>query len=183
LNPINPEPPLPDTQAAASVKPTPAVYYAQKKGYDPVLTQKVWNAAEAQGMSPTMALALVSHESRFQTEARNVNTNRTIDYGLFQLNSQYHPWFDWDVDKHIQYGMKFLADNIRRYGTQGGLGIYNVGRSQKPDKVAERAIYVGKVMGEYQDVKRTMAGYAGWDPKFQMSILSPTEIAKQQGSG
>jgi soluble lytic murein transglycosylase-like protein len=166
-----------------NTRKTPWQFYAEKKGYDPVLVGKVWQAAEAQGMSPTMALALVSHESRFNPDAINVNKDRTVDKGLFQLNSYYHHQFEGNIDGHIQYGMKFLADNIRRYGTAGGLGVYNVGASQEPDKKAARAEYVGKVMAEYNDLKRTMVSYAALDPNFKMSMLSPQEQQAMQKGG
>ena len=96
-------------------------------------------------------------------------------------SSRYHPSFEKDLDAHIQYGVKFLADNIRRYGTKVGLGIYNAGSGQAPETKAKRAQYLGRVMGEYQDVTRTMSGYLGWEPNFSMTPWSPQEMKQMVG--
>lgn len=163
---------------AEKVAPTPWGWFAEKQHRNPVLVEKVWKAAEAQGMSPMMAMALVDHESEFNPNAINVNKNRTQDYGLFQLNSYWHNQYRGDVDRHIEHGMKFIADNIRRYGTIRGLGFYNSGQAQDPETTAKRTQYVGRIMASYKNVERIMKDYQKVDPTFKGAVWSPQELKK-----
>jgi hypothetical protein len=92
-----------------------------------------------------------------------------MDWGLFQLNSRYHPQYRLDTDQHIAYGVKLLGDYVRRYGTIAGLGYYNAGFKQDPATQTKQKAYVGKILGEYQLTQKALEGYVKLDPSFKMS--------------
>lgn len=162
----------------------PSYYYAKQKGYDPILVDKVWKEAERQGVSPTLVVSMVAHESQFvPTACNSKNKNGTNDWGLFQLNSYYHNQFRGNLDKHIEHGVKLIGDNIRRYGTLGGLGIYNAGMGKDSQTLTNKAVYIGKILKSYRDMEKVMAGYKQIDPGFKMTMWSETELQTAQVGG
>lgn len=77
-------------------------------------------SALAQGVPPQIALAVASHESGFNPNATNNNTNGTTDYGVMQLNSTTVQTLGLsnplDPQANIDAGVGLLAGYLRQYG-------------------------------------------------------------------
>lgn len=124
-----------------------AVYeqIAAKHKWDAGLVKQVWDEAIKQNLNPVLALAVVGHESNFKVKAKGKrNKDGSVDFGLFQLNSRYHPQFKDDLEGHITYGVGFLKKNVAKYGVLGGLGVYNAGTA--PEREPLRRAYAARVM-------------------------------------
>lgn len=111
----------------------------------------------------TLAFSLAYVESRFKSNAVNSNTNRTIDRGLFQLNSASFPklteeeFFDPKVSakygmSHLRYCMDVAGNDIT------ALAMYNAGtarvkKNQTPQHtlnyVAKISNYRGRLEGKF----------------------------------
>lgn len=82
-----------------------------------------------------LAFSLAYAESKYKPRAYHVNTNGTIDRGLFQLNSSSFPnlteaqFFDANTSAH--YGLNHLSYCIKLGGnTIAGLAMYNAGQGK-----------------------------------------------------
>jgi soluble lytic murein transglycosylase-like protein len=118
---------------------------ASKNKWDVKLVEKVWKEAIKQNFNPIVALSVVGHESNFKSKVKGKpNKDGSVDFGLFQLNSRFHPQFKNDVDAHIAYGVRFLRQNVEKYGLEKGLGVYNAGAL--PDRENKRKAYVARVL-------------------------------------
>lgn len=93
-------------------------------------------AAQKYGLPPSVALAVVQHESSFNpTIVSPINSNGTRDYGLFQLNtallSDKGITTDQALDPavNIDAGVSTLAGYWQKYGGDlpSVLGAYNAG--------------------------------------------------------
>jgi soluble lytic murein transglycosylase-like protein len=136
---------------------------ASKNKWDPKLVEKVWKEAVKQNFNPILALAVVGHESNFKAKVKGKpNKDGSVDFGLFQLNSRYHPQFKSDLDAHVSYGVKFLKQTVERYGLEKGLGVYNAGAS--PASEGKRKAYLARVMPYIKSLYAIM-------PEVQLSIL------------
>lgn len=84
------------------------------------VAQMVVNAANTYGVPPTIALAVASHESGFNPNATNVNTNGTTDYGVMQLNSTTVQTLGLsnplDPQTNIDAGVQLLGQYLQQYG-------------------------------------------------------------------
>jgi len=129
-----------------SKKPEAWEVLADKYKWDRELVSKVWKEAVKQGLNPMLVTALVGHESGFKPDIIHKNKDGSRDYGLFQLNSRYHPQFQGDVDGHVAYGVNFLREKINQYGVETGLGVYNAGASKTDKAAANRKAYVNRVL-------------------------------------
>jgi len=134
----------PPRKAEPTLKPWEVL--AEKHSWDPELVGKVWKEALKQGLNPMLVTALVGHESGFKTEIVHKNKDGTGDYGLFQLNSRYHPQFKGSVDEHITYGVSFLKGLMKTYGFEKGLGAYNAGAGMTERAVNNRKAYTSRVL-------------------------------------
>jgi len=132
--------------------------------WDVNLVKKVWDEALKQKLDPFLAVSVAGHESNFKTTALNRNEDGSTDYGIMQLNSTYHPQFRDDPMANIEYGVRYLKDQITAYGREMGIGAYNAGHSMKPKKVEARRVYLIRVndvlskvvkasLGEFKEVK------------------------------
>lgn len=82
----------------------------------PYHTQIALKAREV-GVTPSLALAIVEVESRFNPRAIGKNRNGTLDIGLFQLNSAYFcPIKHSSVDENIDTGLRYLRELIEIFG-------------------------------------------------------------------
>lgn len=81
-------------------------------------------------------MALVRQESEFNPNARNINENKSVDYGLFQLNSEtYKRYLDaggvrllLDIDTNISLGIDHLLEAYKESKDwYTALSIYNRG--------------------------------------------------------
>lgn len=76
--------------------------------------------ANAAGVPPSIALGVAAHESGFNPNATNVNTNGTTDYGVMQLNSSTVQTLGvsdpLDPSQNINAGVGLLASYYAKYG-------------------------------------------------------------------
>lgn len=100
-------------------------------------------AANAKGIPPSLALAVVTQESSCNPNATSpANTNGTQDFGLFQLNSS--NLASWgvtnplDPTQNINAGVNYLSQLYSQYGgnVQQTLAAYNAG----PGNVAQGTV-------------------------------------------
>lgn len=103
-------------------------------------------AANQYGVPPQLALAVASHESGFNPNATNLNTNGTTDYGVMQLNTTTVQTLGvsnpLDPQQNISAGVQLLAKYYQQYGGNeesvlqayaegpGGVGTEDAGTSQ-----------------------------------------------------
>ena len=78
-------------------------YFGKKELLDPLKEKKLPEAktetveqiirriAKQEGVDPDLALRVARCESGLNPAAKNVNTNKTIDRGVFQWNDKWHP--------------------------------------------------------------------------------------------
>lgn len=98
------------------------------------IAEVIIREAEAHGVSPSLAVALVWEESRFVRTA--VNRNRSsIDRGLFQLNNRSFPKLDevdfFDIEINTQNGIAHLKWCLEQAGNEvSGLAMYNAGTNR-----------------------------------------------------
>ncbi len=115
------------------------------------ISDKITAAAQANGISPAIALAVAQRESGMDQGA--VGTHGEI--GIFQLMPATAAGLGVDpanLDQNIQGGVRFLADNINSFGLPAGLYAYNwgpgnvqawlAGRKPLPSSVAAYASWV-----------------------------------------
>jgi soluble lytic murein transglycosylase-like protein len=76
-------------------------------------------AADQYGVPPDLALAIASHESGFNPNATNLNTNGTTDYGVMQLNTTTVQTLGvanpLDAQENIDAGVALLAKYYQQY--------------------------------------------------------------------
>lgn len=77
-----------------------------------------------------LVLAMVIIESKFKEYAINYNTDNSIDYGYFQLNSKWHIQYKNNTKEHIIYGINFFKWCLDKdFGNvKSALSRYNSGR-------------------------------------------------------
>jgi transglycosylase-like protein with SLT domain len=95
---------------------------------------QITNAALQQGVPPSLALAVAQQESSFNPNAvSKPNSNGTVDYGLFQINSSNLASFGvtnpLDPTQNINAGVAYLGQLLTQYnGDQSkALAAYNAG--------------------------------------------------------
>lgn len=82
-----------------------------------------------------LVLALMWRESRFQTDAINVNTNGTKDSGIMQINDVNKEWLEeqhgiddlLDPVQNIDAGIIMLQTFVEKYGIHDALMAYQYG--------------------------------------------------------
>lgn len=98
-------------------KPLVSINEAEVIVVEPELPMKEWvlqKVAEA-GLNPREAEAIINCESRWDPEAMGVNNNRTVDLGLWQINSihkditsseklDYKKATEWAINKRLKDG-------------------------------------------------------------------------------
>jgi soluble lytic murein transglycosylase-like protein len=84
------------------------------------IAQMVVNAANQYGVPPNIALGVAAHESGFNPNATNLNTNGTTDYGVMQLNSSTVQTLGisdpLDPQTNINAGVQLLGQYLQQYG-------------------------------------------------------------------
>lgn len=112
----------------------------------------ILNAANRENISLNLAFALAHTESHFKIYARNVNSNGSIDRGLFQLNDRTFPqlneeeFFDPRISarygmRHLRYCLGVAKDDYK------GVAMYNAGvsRIKANQTPATTVSYVNKI--------------------------------------
>jgi uncharacterized membrane protein (UPF0127 family) len=91
------------------------------------IAQMIVNAANTYGVPPAIALGVASHESGFNPNATNVNTNGTTDYGVMQLNSTTVQTLGisnpLDPQTNINAGVQLLGQYLQQYGGNTSLAL------------------------------------------------------------
>lgn len=110
-------------------------------------------AAQDYGVNEALLRAIAKVESNNQPQARNTNTDGSVDVGLMQINSRHFatlaqyqitPSALLEPCVNVQVGAWVLAQAIRVHGpTWRAIGAYNAGSS--PGREARRKRYVAKV--------------------------------------
>jgi hypothetical protein len=86
------------------------------------IQQMIVAAANQYGVPPSIALGIASHESGFNPNATNLNTNGTTDYGVMQLNTSVlqtyglTPAQAFDPQTNIDTSMSLLGGYLSKYG-------------------------------------------------------------------
>lgn len=120
------------------------------------IVEKIKTAAKKYGIDENLALAVVEQESNFNPNA----LGKSGDTGLFQLTSiaakQVKGELTFDVDKNIEYGLKYLKWCLNNSSTdEEALVIYNrgIGALKRAkannipiDSITARGCYAKKVM-------------------------------------
>ncbi len=95
----------------------------------------ILDEADRCSIPPALAFALAYTESRYKPNAKHVNTNGTIDRGLFQLNSSSFPklteeeFYDPKISAH--YGMAHLRYCMDTAGNEiAAMAMYNAGTNK-----------------------------------------------------
>jgi len=91
------------------------------------IAQMVADAAAQYGVPANLALGIASHESGFNPNATNVNTNGTVDYGVMQLNSTTVQTLGvadpLDPQQNIDAGVGLLSKYLTQYGGNESLAL------------------------------------------------------------
>jgi hypothetical protein len=110
------------------------------------LVLQVAAAARAASVDPVLAVAIVERESQFNPRARHINFDGSVDRGLWQINSRWHPG--------LMDGSTFLALCLlrARYDPVRAACYYN--RGWRCDAKGLR--YARSVMQVYQRIGGNM---------------------------
>lgn len=106
-------------------------FYSMLTGNREISSIILKHAAE-NNISPSLAFAISWEESRFQPKAVNMNSNSSIDRGLFQLNSKSFPSLTedemFDPDINAKNALSYLRFCIDQCGNEvTALAMYNAG--------------------------------------------------------
>jgi hypothetical protein len=115
------------------------------------IQQMIVDAANSYGVPPSLALGIASHESGFNPNATNLNTNGTTDYGVMQLNSTTVQTLGvsdpLDPQQNIDAGVGLLAQYLQQYGNSSqALQAYATGNANGPPST-NTASFISYVTG------------------------------------
>ena len=85
------------------------------------IQQMIVDAANEYGVPPSIALGIAAHESGFNPNALNNNTNGTTDYGVMQLNTSTLQTYGvstadaLDPQTNIDTGVSLLGSLLQKY--------------------------------------------------------------------
>jgi hypothetical protein len=65
--------------------------------------------AKDEGIDPKLAIKVAKCESNFCATAQNINTDGSIDRGVFQINSKYHPEVSKEQAEDIVFATRFFC--------------------------------------------------------------------------
>ena len=135
--------------------------YLSKSQYSPMIIEK----SKKYGIPVHLALALINAESQFNPNAKNRNTDGSIDSGLMQLNSntfdEYSQKQLMNPDTNTTLGLIYLRDMYDRLGTWEkavmayNAGPYRVEHGKAPDRTVA---YMYKIMQEERDLNSQFLG-------------------------
>jgi soluble lytic murein transglycosylase-like protein len=115
------------------------------------IQQLVIAAAQQYGVDPNIALGIAAHESGFNPNATNHNTNGTTDWGVMQLNDTTVQTMGvsnpLDPQQNIDAGVRLIANLLAKYGGDAYKALWayasgsgNVGPGKTPNTIAANFI-------------------------------------------
>lgn len=113
----------------------------------------------------SLAFALAFTESKFKPTAMNINTNKSIDRGLFQLNNRSFPQIRekdfYNPAISAKYGMQHLRFCLKISNGNEALALasYNAGQTKvSNNKTPQTTVaYIGKIMAYRNKLERLFA--------------------------
>lgn len=90
---------------------------------------RIIRAALDAGIPPHVALSVAWRESRLRPDAEHRNRDGSVDRGVMQLNSRWHPPMAWQ--ENIDTGIAIIAEKTRKCGAAGMYFAYNRGHCPK----------------------------------------------------
>jgi soluble lytic murein transglycosylase-like protein len=120
-------------------------FYSKVSGSERV-AKAILDAALKQGVDVNLAFALAKAESDFNPAARSTNRDKSVDKGLFQLNSRSYPSltdkeaYDPVINAHkgmahFRFSLDYGGDVIR------ALAVYNAGLSRAEKRTVPSSTY------------------------------------------
>lgn len=94
----------------------------------PALIEKI---AKKNKVNPTLALAVAEAESSFNKSAEHANADGSIDRGLYQINSKWHPEVSPEQAFDPEFSINFFCQAVK----DGNLSWWNASKSKWIDKV------------------------------------------------
>ena len=129
------------------------------------IAQAILEFADKNEISPNLAFAVAYVESRYKTSAKNENENKTVDRGLFQLNSATFTQLSeeefYNPRISAKYGLSHLRYCIDVAGNEiTGLAIYNAGAARvKNNNTPQKTLnYVAKITNYRNRLESQFAG-------------------------
>jgi hypothetical protein len=93
--------------------------------------EKISEICAARNFDAKLALAVAEAESSFNPSATHINEDGSIDRGLFQINSKYHPEVSEAQAFDPEFATNFFCDAVKA----GNLSWWNSSKPQWIDKV------------------------------------------------
>ncbi len=118
--------------------------YSDKIPMSRELQEYTYKKCEERGLEYELVLAIMWRESRFTTDAVNVNANGTRDNGIMQINDVNRAWLKenlgiddlMDPYQNIDAGTAMLKRLEEKYGTHKAMLAYQYGEAGMAKKVA-----------------------------------------------
>jgi soluble lytic murein transglycosylase-like protein len=117
-------------------------------------------------IDPDLLRAIAWNESRFVTTAIGRNTDKSIDVGVMQINSQHFTSLSsvgitkqhllGDACMNIYTGAYFLAQAFNRWGVSWqSVGAYNAGFRKSEKQALRRYQYASRIASTYHAIKHS----------------------------
>jgi len=144
------------------------------------------NAAEF-NIPPSLAFSLCWEESRYNPRAVNrANSNKTVDRGLFQLNSASFPDLKeqdfFDPNTNARHGLSYLRWCLNTAGTEiAGLAMYNAGSNKvRTGGTPKRTLdYISRIINRQRKIDELFLS----DYSPQPEIVETPEIIAEVPAG
>ena len=75
--------------------------------------QRIRKIAVIKGVDPELAVRVAKCESSLNPNAKNTNTNGSIDRGLFQINNKWHPQVTDEQALDIEFATEFFCEAVK----------------------------------------------------------------------
>lgn len=117
-------------------------------------------------IDPDLLRAIAWNESRFNPGAVGKNTDKSIDVGVMQINSQHFSKLGAvgitkehllnDACMNIYTGAYFLAQAFNTWGVNWkSVGAYNAGFRQSEKQAQRRYLYASRIESTYRTIKNS----------------------------
>lgn len=147
-----------------------ALFYSGITGSS-AISEAILSEANRNDISPSLAFAIAYMESRYKRKARNVNTDMSVDRGLFQLNSKSFPnlsdeeYFNAEINarhalSHFAWCLDASARNERIALCIYNAGEYRVKKGETPNMTLR---YAEKVLSYKKSLDKRLEKEVGDD--------------------